>query len=213
MIVYYHYHNNHIQLLYLPLYIGVLIIIELTMYSHFSFGRLIILNYSGPILCLRRTLNQSTTAKSIACGFYTRQRHSNAIEMIQLQKKRKKWIWLDIESLCRFLCLQYSRSLNSKISVSAFHTDRDNVATMTQRRILLDDTLEIEHSRQINSILRVRKSPRASWRTNLTETRSVLCPIGISCICDTFSGRSTRAALYCIAHFLARRFGQAVSWY
>ena len=57
-----------------------------------------------------------------------RQRHSNAIETIQLQKERNKWKkWLDIESLSGVLCLRYCRSLNGKISGSAFggHLYRD----------------------------------------------------------------------------------------
>ena len=50
-------------------------------------------------------------------GVYT---CGNAIATIQLQKKKEWKKWLDIESLSGFLCLRYCRSLNGKISASAF---------------------------------------------------------------------------------------------
>ena len=55
-------------------------------------------------------------------GIHMWQRHSNAIETIQLrQKKKKEWKkWLDIESLSGFLCLRYCRSLYGKIFASTF---------------------------------------------------------------------------------------------
>ena len=78
--------------------------------------------------------------------------YGNAIETIQLQKKKKEWniIRLDIESLSIFLCLRYCRSLNSKVSVSAFggqlYRNMTNFARVVTRKI--DGTLETEHSRQ-----------------------------------------------------------------
>ena len=71
--------------------------------------------------------------------------------------------------------------------------------TVTQQRILLELLLEKSTSHlnlsivdKVNSRLQVRKSPSALWRTNLTSMRSVLHLIGISRICVTRNGRSTR---------------------
>ena len=57
-------------------------------------------------------------------GVHMQQRHSNDSAT---EKKREWKKWLDVKSLIGFLCLRYCRSLNGKISASAFggHLYRD----------------------------------------------------------------------------------------
>ena len=66
-------------------------------------------------------------------GVHMQQRHRNNSGT----EKKMEWKkWLDIESLSGVLCLQYCRSLNDKISASAFggHLYRDS--TMNFARVV-----------------------------------------------------------------------------
>ena len=117
-------------------------------------------------------------------------------------------MWVDIESLSTFLCLWYCRSLNDKISASAFGGQLYCDTTMNFARVAItkkiDGTLETEYSRQSEF-----KTANEKWSKRLEVFYAQ------SAYHTYYAIRKVGGAQEPILHnnILARRSWQAVSWY